>query len=143
MWTTYNIKKWTNYKMWTNYKIKKWEVDLSLCVQFSVTSLHTLSHTYLPTYLHTYIPYKLNKSANLLGGEKGNFGCWHAVWLILKVNKSALLLEKITTNKFYVISKFKRRGCLGEYKKETYKTKFHFNLHLPLVLESALNVKRS
>ena len=94
---------------------------------------------------HLYIPYhKLNKSANSLGGEKGNFGCWHAVWLMLKLNKSTLLLEKITTKKFYVIRKFKRQGCLGEYKKETYlQAKFHFNLHPPLVLESALNVKRS
>ena len=56
----------------------------------------------------------------MLGGEKGNFGCWHAVWLMLKLNKSTLLLEKITTKKFYVIRKFKRQGCLGEYKKETY-----------------------
>ena len=105
MWTTYNIKKWTNYK---------------LCY------------------------HKLNKSANSIGGEKGNFGCWHAVWLMLKLNKSALLFEKITTKKFYVIRKFKRQGCLGEYKKETYlQDKFYFNLHPPLILESALSVKRS
>ena len=39
-------------------------------------------------------------------------------------------------------SKFKIQGCLGEYKKETYKTKFYFNLHPPLALESVLNVKR-
>ena len=50
----------------------------------------------------------LNKNANLLGGEKGNFGCWHAVWLMLKLNKSTLLLEKITTKNFYVIRKFER-----------------------------------
>ena len=50
----------------------------------------------------------LNKSANLLGGEKGNFGCWHAVWFMLKLNKSTLLSEKITTKKFYVIRKFER-----------------------------------
>ena len=40
-------------------------------------------------------------------------------------------------------SKFKIQGCLGEYKKETYKTKFYFNLHSPLALKSVLNVKRS
>ena len=42
------------------------------------------------------------------------------MWLMLKLNKSTLHLEKITMKKFYVISKFKRQGCLGEYKKETY-----------------------
>ena len=56
----------------------------------------------------------------MLGGEKGKFICCHAVWLMLKLNNSTLLLEKITMKKFYVISKFKRQGCLGEYKKETY-----------------------
>ena len=39
---------------------------------------------------------------------------------MLKLNKSTLLLERITTKKFYVIIKFKRQSCLGEYKKETY-----------------------
>ena len=63
---------------------------------------------------------------------------------MLKLNKSTLLLEKITTKKFYVISKFKKQGCLGEYKKETYlEDKFHFNLNPPIALESALNVKHS
>ena len=56
----------------------------------------------------------------MLGGEKGNFGFWHTVWLMVKLNKCTLLLEKIATKKFYVIRKFKRQGCLGEYKKETY-----------------------
>ena len=56
----------------------------------------------------------------MLGGKKGNFGCWHAVWLMIKLNKSTLLLEKIATKGFYVISKFKRQACVGEYKKETY-----------------------
>ena len=66
------------------------------------------------------------------------------MWLMLKLNKSTLLLEKIITKKFYVISKFKRQGCLGEYKRRlTYKTKFHLNLHPPPALESVLNVKRS
>ena len=41
------------------------------------------------------------------------------------------------------MSKFKRQGYLGEYKNETYKTKFHFSLHPPLALESVLNVKHS
>ena len=55
-----------------------------------------------------------------------------AVWLMLKLNKSTLLLEKMATKKLYVISKFLRQGCLGEDKKETYlQDKFHFNLHQP------------
>ena len=64
-----------------------------------------------------------------------------AMWVMLKLNKNTFLLQ--TTKNFYVISKFKRQGCLREYKKKTYKTKFNFNLHPPLALESALNVKRS
>ena len=55
---------------------------------------------------------------------------------MLKINKSTLLLEKITTKNFYVIIKFKRQGCLGEYKKETH-------LQDKIALESVLNVKRS
>ena len=53
--------------MWTTYNIKKWEVDLSLSVKFSSVQYHNIPY------------YKLNKSATSLGGEKGNFGCWHAV----------------------------------------------------------------
>ena len=41
------------------------------------------------------------------------------------------------------MSKFKRQGYLGKHKNETYKTKFHFNLHPPLALELVLNVKHS
>ena len=37
----------------------------------------------------------------------------------------------------------REKAALGEYKKEAYKTKFHFNLHPPLALESILNVKRT
>ena len=62
---------------------------------------------------------------------------------MLKLNKSTLLLEKITTKKFYVISKFKRQGCLGEYKKETYSQDKISLQPSPLTVESALNVKRS
>ena len=61
---------------------------------------------------------------------------------MIKLDQSTLILKKITSTKFYTITKFKRQGCLGEYKKETYKPKFHFN-HSPLALESVLNVKHS
>ena len=36
-----------------------------------------------------------------------------------------------------------RDSRVGEYKKETYKTKFHFNLLPPIALQPVLNVKRS
>ena len=35
----------------------------------------------------------------------------------------------------------REKAALGKYKKETYKKKFHFNIHPPLALESILNVK--
>ena len=47
---------------------------------------------------------------------------------MLKFNKSTLLLEKITMEKFYVIRKFKRQGCLEEYKKESYLQEKKFTL---------------
>ena len=37
----------------------------------------------------------------------------------VKVNENTFLLKKITSIEFYVMNKFKRQGCLREYKKET------------------------
>ena len=56
---------------------------------------------------------------------------------MLKLNKiTLLLLEKITTKKFYVISKFKSQDCLGEYKKKTYKINFTSTfIHVGIVVD--------